>query len=92
MALTLDTWRIPPESARRVGHPAPFPVELPRRLIELLTFSGDVILDPFSGAASHAVAALRTGRHFVGYDVEAKYVELARDRIRGEQELLAKTC
>ncbi|MPY91908.1 MAG: site-specific DNA-methyltransferase [Acidimicrobiia bacterium] len=85
MALTLDTWRFPPESARRVGHPAPFPVELPRRAIELFTFKGDTVLDPWCGSASHAVAALRTGRHFVGFDIDAGYVGLARARIAEEQ-------
>jgi DNA modification methylase len=47
---TLSVWEIPAESAQRVGHPAPFPVELPRRLIELYTFTGDVVLDPFMGS------------------------------------------
>ena len=48
MALTLDVWDIPPESAVRVQHPAPFPVELPQRLMELYTFRGDLVVDPFS--------------------------------------------
>lgn len=79
---TLSIWDIKPESARRVGHPAPFPVELPRRLIELYTFAGDVVLDPFLGSGSTAVAAIETGRRFVGYDTDAKYVKLARARVR----------
>ncbi|MEE8330914.1 MAG: site-specific DNA-methyltransferase [Acidimicrobiia bacterium] len=78
---TLSVWNIRPESAKRVGHPAPFPVELPRRLIELYTFTGDLVLDPFMGAGATALAALETGRHFVGYDTDAGYVELARERI-----------
>ena len=81
---TLDTWRIPPESARSVGHPAPFPVELPRRLIELYTYVGDVVLDPFCGAAQTALACLRTGRHYVGVDIDPGYVELGRRRIAAE--------
>ncbi len=89
MAWTLDTWRIPPASARQIGHPAPFPVELPRRLTQLFTFKGDVVLDPFCGAASHAIAALRSDRHYVGYDTEADYVELAESRITAEREDLA---
>ena len=52
MALTLDVWQTPSESARRVGHPAPFPVDLPQRLIELYTFAGDLVLDPFMGSGS----------------------------------------
>jgi site-specific DNA-methyltransferase (adenine-specific) len=80
-AWTLDTWYFAPESARRVGHPAPFPVELPRRLIELNTYRGDVVLDPFMGAGQTALACVATDRRYVGYDLEADYVELARRRI-----------
>jgi site-specific DNA-methyltransferase (adenine-specific) len=80
-ALTLDTWSIRPESARRVGHPAPFPMELPRRLIELLTYQGDVVLDPFMGSGQVALAALATGRHYVGFDTDPGYVALAERRI-----------
>jgi DNA modification methylase len=81
---TTDLWEIPAESATRVGHPAPFPVELPLRLIDLYTYEGDVVLDPFMGAGTTAVAALRSGRHFVGYDTDASYVATARERIRAE--------
>lgn len=84
MEATLDVWEIPPESARRVGHPAPFPVDLPRRLIELFTYEGDVVLDPFLGSGSTAVAAMRTGRHYLGYDTDAGYVRLAQARIAAE--------
>jgi site-specific DNA-methyltransferase (adenine-specific) len=82
---TLDVWRIPPESARRVGHPAPFPVELPERLIHLYTYVGDVVLDPFLGSGSTMVAAARTGRIGVGYDLDPAYVELAKQRVAAEQ-------
>jgi site-specific DNA-methyltransferase (adenine-specific) len=78
---TVSVWSIPPASARRIGHPAPFPVELPRRLIELYTFEGDLVLDPFIGSGSTAVAAVEAGRHFVGYDSVAEYLDIARDRI-----------
>jgi DNA modification methylase len=84
MALTLDVWQIPSESARRVGHPAPFPVELPEKLIELYTFADDLVLDPFMGSGSTLVAASRTGRRYVGYDLDAGYVELARARVDDE--------
>ncbi len=77
LALTLDVWSIPPESARRVGHPAPFPVELPEQLIRLYTFEDDLVLDPFMGSGSALVAAARLGRRYVGYDLDA---ELRRDR------------
>jgi DNA modification methylase len=85
LADTLDVWEIRPERARRVGHPAPFPVELPLRLIRLYTYLDDVVLDPFLGSGSTAVAAVRTGRHYVGYDTDPDYVELARRRIADEK-------
>lgn len=81
MAWTLDTWDIRPESARRVGHPAPFPVELPARLIQLYTYKGDVVLDPFVGAGTTAVAAVQGGRRYVGYDTEPEYLAIAEHRI-----------
>jgi len=81
---TTDLWEIPPESASRVGHPAPFPVELPMRVIELFTYAGDVVLDPFMGSGTTAVAALRTGRHYIGYETDASYVMRARARIARE--------
>jgi site-specific DNA-methyltransferase (adenine-specific) len=82
---TLDLWRIPAESARRVGHPAPFPVELPLRLIELYTYAGDLVLDPFLGSGSAAVAAVRVGRRYAGYDIDPDYVATARARVEEEQ-------
>jgi site-specific DNA-methyltransferase (adenine-specific) len=81
---TLDLWRIPAESARRVGHPAPFPVELPLRLIELYTYAGDLVLDPFLGSGSAAVAAVRAGRRYAGYDIDPDYVAIARARVQEE--------
>ncbi|MGA2835761.1 MAG: site-specific DNA-methyltransferase [Acidimicrobiales bacterium] len=82
---TTDVWDLPSESATRVGHPAPFPVELPRRLIELYTYRGDLVLDPFMGSGSTAVAAVRTERHYVGFDTDPEYVALAERRIAGER-------
>ena len=84
LSLTLDVWQTPSESARRVGHPAPFPVELPEKLIDLYTFAGDLVLDPFMGSGSTLVAASRTGRRYVGYDLDPGYVELARTRVADE--------
>jgi site-specific DNA-methyltransferase (adenine-specific) len=81
LALTLDVWSIPPESARRVGHPAPFPVELPEQLIRLYTFENDLVLDPFMGSGSALVAAAVLGRRYVGYDLDESYVEISRRRV-----------
>ncbi|MEM9037317.1 MAG: site-specific DNA-methyltransferase [Actinomycetota bacterium] len=81
---TLDVWDLPPESARRVGHPAPFPVELPQRFIELYTYRDDIVLDPFMGAGSTAVAAFRTDRRFLGFDTDPVYVDLTEQRLAGE--------
>jgi len=78
---TKSVWSFPTESATRVGHPAPFPVELPYRLIQLYTFEGDVVLDPFCGSGTTCVAALMTNRHYIGFDNNEEYVKLARERI-----------
>jgi modification methylase len=90
MAATTDVWEIPPESANRVQHPAPFPVEIPQRLIELYTYEGDLVLDPFVGSGSTAVAAVRTDRHYVGYDLDEGYVERAVERVAEERDRLAR--
>ncbi len=84
-AYTLDVWNVPPESARRVNHPAPFPVELPARLIELYTYEDDLVLDPFMGSGSTLVAADGLDRRYVGYDLDPTYVELARQRVADER-------
>ena len=91
LSFTKSVWTFPTESAKRVGHPAPFPVELPYRLIQLYTFEDDVVLDPFMGSGATALASLRTNRHFIGYDTKPEYVELAEKRIKAEvAELKAK--
>lgn len=82
MSATLDVWHIEPESARRVNHPAPFPVQLPERIIHLYTFEGDMVLDPFMGSGSTLVAAVRTRRRGVGYDTDPAYVNTARQRVQ----------
>ncbi len=82
---TLDVWEMDPESARRVNHPAPFPVELPRRLIDLYTYSGDLVLDPFMGAGTTLVAAQQAGRRSVGYDTDPAYVDLTQARLQSSE-------
>lgn len=78
---TKSVWDFSAESARKVGHPAPFPVELPYRLMQLYTFEGDVVLDPFMGSGQTALAALKAGRHYVGYEISSAYRKLALKRI-----------
>jgi modification methylase len=94
LEFTKSVGRFSAEPATKVGHPAPFPVELPYRLIQLYTFEGEVVLDPFIGSGTTAIAALKTGRVFVGYDINPDYVALANQRIepllaqKGHRELL----
>lgn len=89
MDATIDVWEIPPESATRVGHPAPFPVELPHVLIDLYTYVGDLVLDPFMGSGTTAVAAVRSGRRFFGFDTDPAYVDAALARVARERDALA---
>ena len=84
--LTKSIWKFSTASAKRIGHPAPFPVELPRRTIEFYTFAGDVVLDPFMGSGSTALAASQTGRHFIGFDISNEFIELAKKRITNQTE------
>ncbi len=84
LSLTLDLWSMPTESARRVGHPAPYPVELPEQLIRLYTYKDDLVLDPFLGSGSTVIAAAKLGRRGIGYDLDPAYVEIARRRFELE--------
>lgn len=81
LELTKSIWRFPAASAKKVGHPAPFPVELPRRCIELYTYSGEVVLDPFMGAGATALAAMNSNRRYVGYELDPDYARLSESRI-----------
>jgi site-specific DNA-methyltransferase (adenine-specific) len=74
-------WTFPAVSAKKIGHPAPFPEELPHRLIQLYSFKGDIILDPFAGSGTTCLAAARDSRYYIGYDINEDYLKLARDRI-----------
>ncbi len=85
MAATLDVWDIQPESAKRVNHPAPFPVELPQRLVGLYTYKHDLVVDPFMGSGTTLVAAARSERRYLGYDLDPEYVATSRKRMREEQ-------
>lgn len=81
MEWTKSIWTMNTESAKRVGHPAPFPIELPYRLIQLYTFENDIVLDPFMGSGSTAIASLNSDRYYVGYEINSEYLELAEKRI-----------
>ncbi len=83
LEFTKSVWTFPAVSARKIGHPAPFPVELPYRCIQLYTYEGEVVLDPFMGSGQTALAALKTGRVYVGYEINPTYVDLAERRIQG---------
>jgi modification methylase len=81
MEWTKSIWTMNAESARRIGHPAPFPEELPNRLIQLYSFTNDIILDPFIGSGTTAISALKANRNYVGYDINKEYIGLANRRI-----------
>lgn len=78
---TKSVWTFPAVSAKKIGHPAPFPEELPARLIQLFTYADEIVLDPFMGSGQTAIAALNNGRNFVGYEIDLDYVHLAEERI-----------
>ena len=81
MESTLSIWNIPPERAKKIGHPAPFPVELPKRFIELYSFKDEVILDPFIGSGTTALAARSLERHYIGYEINNDYIQIANLRL-----------
>jgi len=74
-------WSFATERASRVQHPAPFPIELPRRCIEFYTFEHDIVLDPFLGSGTTALAAQLTNRHFIGIDISKEYCEISKKRL-----------
>jgi len=82
LEFTKSVWKFAAEQASKVGHPAPFPVELPYRLIQLYTFEEEIVLDPFVGNGTTCIAALKTKRKYVGYDIDKKYCDLAENRIK----------
>ena len=88
LELTKSVWTFPAVSAKSVGHPAPFPEELPHRLIQLYTFQHEVVLDPFCGSGSTCLAAVKDDRFYIGYDIDENYVKLAEDRIHRYQSQL----
>ena len=81
MEWTKSIWTFNAESAKRVGHPAPFPLDLPYRLIQLYSFQTDVVLDPFMGSGTTAIAALQSNRNYLGFEIDQEYIKLAKRRI-----------
>jgi len=78
---TRSVWTFPPASAKEIRHPAPFPIELPYRCIQLYTFEGDVVLDPFVGSGTTCIAAIMLKRYYIGIDINEEYIRLAQNRI-----------
>jgi len=89
LEFTKSVWKFSAESANKIGHPAPFPIDLPYRLIQLYTFKDEVVLDPFCGSGSTCIAAIKSQRHYIGYDIDGEYVQLAGIRIRDYKEQLS---
>ena len=81
LELTKSIWRFPTESASKIGHPAPFPVELARRCIQLYTYSNEIVLDPFMGSGTTAVASILSNRQYLGYETNQEYVDLSLNRL-----------
>lgn len=78
---TRSIWTFPAANAKRIGHPAPFPLELPHRLINLYSYKEDVVLDPFCGSGTTCLAAIENDRYYVGYDIKQEYIDLSNSRI-----------
>jgi site-specific DNA-methyltransferase (adenine-specific) len=88
MEWTKSIWTFNAESARRIGHPAPFPIDLPYRLIQLYSFKTDIVLDPFMGSGTTAVAALKSNRNFVGFEISEEYIRLTNTRVNPFRNML----
>lgn len=86
---TKSVWTMNTESAKRIGHPAPFPEELPKRLIKLFSFTNDIVIDPFMGSGTTAIAAIKNNRNFVGYEINKEYINLANNRILNLKEKIS---
>jgi site-specific DNA-methyltransferase (adenine-specific) len=84
---TSGVWAFTGESKKRIGHPSPFPVELPRRCIKLFSYVGDTILDPFLGSGSTLIACAETGRKGIGVEIDRNYCELAKQRLIKEAKI-----
>ncbi len=84
MDWTNGLWTFSGESKKKIGHPAPFPVELPKRCIQLFSFKGDTVLDPFLGSGSTLVASYLLNRKGIGIEIDTRYCEIALERLKKE--------
>ena len=82
---TRSVWTFPAVNAKRIGHPAPFPIELPHRLINLYSYENDIVLDPFCGSGTTCIAAAQNNRYYIGYDISEEYIDLAKKRISNQK-------
>ena len=82
---TKSIWSFPAVNAKKIGHPAPFPIELPHRLINLYSYEGDVVLDPFCGSGTTCIAAFQNNRKYIGYEIKKDYVKLSYDRLNNHK-------
>ncbi len=81
---TNGLWTFSGESKKRIGHPAPFPLELPKRCIKLFSYVGDAVLDPFLGSGTTVIAACKLGRRSIGVEIDEKYYQMSIERISKE--------
>ncbi|RKZ31437.1 site-specific DNA-methyltransferase [bacterium] len=88
MEWTKSIWTFKAESARKIGHPAPFPIDLPYRLIQLYSFTTDIVLDPFMGSGTTAIASLRSNRNYVGFEISEEYITLIKQRVKPYENML----
>jgi len=84
MDSTLSIWNIPPARAKKIGHPAPYPIELVERFIKLYTYEEELVLDPFIGSGTTAIGAINLNRNYIGYETNEEYVKLTNKRIKEE--------
>lgn len=91
MQWTNGVWVFSGESKKKIGHPAPFPIELPRRCIKLFSFVGDTVLDPFAGSGTTLIAAALLNRKGIGVEIDPYYCELAKKRILSSSEVRQHT-
>lgn len=91
MQWTSGVWNFSGESKKKVGHPAPFPIELPRRCIKLFSFIGDTVLDPFLGSGTTLIASYLNNRKGIGVEIDRQYCDLAIERLKNEAKINQKS-